>query len=135
VPTTDPRPVITVVAALVTDDAGRLLLVRKRGTERFMQPGGKPEPGESLRGALARELAEELRLTVDPGAFDDLGRFETDAANEPGHALVAHVFRLVVTAPVDAAAEIAEARWCTPAAADALGPRLAPLARELLALC
>jgi 8-oxo-dGTP pyrophosphatase MutT (NUDIX family) len=127
--------VITVVAALVTDPAGRLLLVRKRGTDRFMQPGGKPEAGESHREALARELAEELRLTVSPLAFDDLGRFETEAANEPGHALVAHVFRLEVADPVGAAAEIAEARWCTVEEADDLGGRLAPLARELLAFC
>ncbi|HEV7623512.1 MAG TPA: NUDIX domain-containing protein [Amnibacterium sp.] len=129
------RPVITVAAALVTDPAGRLLLVRKRGTDRFMQPGGKPEPGETLRGALARELAEEVRLTIEPGAFDHLGRFETDTANEPGDLLVAHVYRLEVTGPVDAAAEIAEARWCTIEEADALGERLAPLARELLRLC
>lgn len=127
------RPVITVVAALVTDDDGRLLLVRKRGTDRFMQPGGKPEPGESLRGALARELAEELRLEVEPAAFADLGRFETDAANEPGHALVAHVFRLPLSGTLTPAAEIVEARWATPSEADALGDRLAPLARDLLA--
>lgn len=131
----EPRPVITVVAALVTDAASRLLLVRKRGTDRFMQPGGKPEAGEGLREALARELLEEVRLDVDPAALEDLGRFETDAANEPGHALVAHVFRLTVAGPVEAAAEIAELRWCTVAEADDLGPRLAPLARHLLALC
>jgi len=127
------RPVITVVAALVTDPAGRLLLVRKAGTDRFMQPGGKPEPGESMRAALARELAEELLLEVDPDALVEVGRFESDAANEPGHALVAHVHRLVVDAPVEAAAEIVELRWATPDEADALGDRLAPLARTLLA--
>lgn len=128
------RPVITVVAALATDRQGNLLLVRKRGTARFMQPGGKPETGETLRAALARELAEELGLIVPADALADLGRFDTAAANEPGHALIAHVFRLVVDVPVAAAAEIAEIRWCTAAEADALGDRLAPLARELLAV-
>ena len=48
---------------------------------------------------------------------------------------MAHVFRLTVAGPVEAAAEIAELRWCTVAEADALGPRLAPLARDLLARC
>ncbi len=47
-------PVIRVVAALIDDTEGRLLLVRKRGTRRFMQSGGKPEAGESARAALVR---------------------------------------------------------------------------------
>lgn len=38
---------ISIVAALIRDDAGRLLLVRKRGTLAFMQPGGKRDAGES----------------------------------------------------------------------------------------
>ena len=33
--------VISIVAALIRDPAGRVLLVRKRGTVAFMQPGGK----------------------------------------------------------------------------------------------
>ena len=31
-------------------------------------PGGKLEPGETLAQALARELREELAITVQPGA-------------------------------------------------------------------
>jgi 8-oxo-dGTP diphosphatase len=31
---------IEVVAALIRDEAGRVLLMRKRGTRAFMQPGG-----------------------------------------------------------------------------------------------
>ncbi|PSD26016.1 NUDIX hydrolase, partial [Stenotrophomonas maltophilia] len=27
------------------DDRGRALVVRKQGARRFIQPGGKPEPG------------------------------------------------------------------------------------------
>ena len=34
-------PTISVVAALIRDGDGRVLLVRKRGTAAFMQPGGK----------------------------------------------------------------------------------------------
>ena len=51
---------IRVVAALIRDDAGRVLLVRKRGTTAFMQPGGKRDLGEDDLAALAREIAEEL---------------------------------------------------------------------------
>ena len=48
--------VISVVAALIRDEAGRVLLVRKRGTAGFMQPGGKRDAGESdRRRARARD--------------------------------------------------------------------------------
>jgi 8-oxo-dGTP diphosphatase len=33
---------IKIVAALIRDHDGRVLLVRKRGTKAFMQPGGNP---------------------------------------------------------------------------------------------
>ena len=113
-----PPPVIEVVAAVVVDPAGRTLLVRKRGTAAFMNPGGKPEPGEEHRDALVRELEEEIGLLVESAALEPLGTFETDAANEPGHALVAHVFLLdLVSADHVVAAEIEESRWVDPAAA------------------
>lgn len=130
-------PTIQVVAAFTTDDAGRMLLVRKQGSQIFMQPGGKPEPGETLTEALVRELSEELQVDVDPATLARWGRFEADAANEPGHRLVADVFGLrlgpELAAVVTASAEIAEAAWMTREQADALGDRLAPLARQMLA--
>jgi 8-oxo-dGTP diphosphatase len=129
-------PVIRVVAALITDPGGRLLLVRKRGTERFMQAGGKPEAGEAAREALVRELWEELGLTIHPDALEQLGPFVTEAANEPDHRLEAEVFRLALPGAVadelEPHAEIEELRWVTPQEAAALGPRLAPLAHLLL---
>lgn len=49
-----PEP-IRIVAALVLDGAGRMLVVRKAGTDAFMQPGGKPDAGEDqLVGCLPR---------------------------------------------------------------------------------
>lgn len=98
-----------------------------------MQPGGKPEQGESLVDALVRELAEELGVDVAEDALTALGRYEAAAANEPGHWLVADVFALRLEGPApDPRAEIDEARWFSPAEADALGELLAPLARRLL---
>ena len=130
-------PVIRVVAALITEPGGRLLLVRKRGTDRFMQAGGKPEPGETARAALVRELREELGLDVDEAALRPLGAFSTVAANEPGHRLEAEVFALPLPADVARTlaphAELEQLTWTTREHAAALGDRLAPLAHLLLA--
>jgi 8-oxo-dGTP diphosphatase len=49
---------ILIAAAIVRDDAGRFLLVRKRGSEIFFQPGGKIDAGEKPETALIREIAE-----------------------------------------------------------------------------
>lgn len=123
--------VIRVSAAVVTDEQGRALVVRKAGTTLFMQPGGKPEPGESAAEALVRELREEIGVDVTVDQLRALGRFETDAANEPGHRVVADAFALRLDpSAVAPAAEIAEARWITPA--DAAHVPLAPLSRDLL---
>jgi 8-oxo-dGTP diphosphatase len=124
------RPVIEVVAALATRADGRTLLVRKRGTVLFMNPGGKPEAGESHVEALVRELAEELGLVVDPARLEPLGTIRTVAANEAGHDLVAHCFALRLDDPAHrVAAEIEEARWVDPHTPDVA---LAPLAAEHL---
>lgn len=127
-------PRIFVSAAVITDAAGRVLVVRKHGTSVFMQPGGKPEPGETAAQALSRELHEEVGLVVAPDALDPLGTFESAAANEPGHRVVAEAFRTFAEpGDLTARAEIAELRWITPA--DVAVLRLAPLSLDhLLAL-
>ena len=122
---------IHVVAALITDPDGRTLVVRKRGTEMFMNPGGKPEAGESLVDALRRELAEEIGLDVAADDLAAMGTFDTLAANEPGHGLRADVFRLRLASPEHrVGAEIDESRWIHPSAPGDLA--LAPLAVDHL---
>ena len=51
-----------VVAAVAFVRDGHVLTVRKRGTTRFMLPGGKLEPGESAYAAAVREIREEVGL-------------------------------------------------------------------------
>ena len=121
--------VIHVSAALIVDAADRVLLVRKAGTDAFMQPGGKPEPGEDAATALVRELGEEIGITVSLADLRPLGTFTAAAANEPGHSLVANVFALDADGlePV-CGAEIVELLWLTPAEASAR--QIAPLTRD-----
>lgn len=124
-------PDIHVSAAVIVDDAGRVLVVRKQGTTRFMQPGGKPEPGETPSQTLIRELHEELGLTLDEADLEPLGTFVSEAANEPGHSVVAEAFSVsIARAEVVVQAELAELRWITPADAETLP--LAPLSTEHL---
>ncbi|MEU7873633.1 NUDIX domain-containing protein [Dactylosporangium sp. NPDC049140] len=123
-------PVIRIVAAVLRDPAGRWLLVRKRGTSVFMQPGGKLEPGEAAPDALVRELAEELGLRVEAAELGHVGRFTAPAANEAGFTVDADVYTAPLHGPVEPLAEIEELYWLDPAAPD--GVELAPLLRDHL---
>ncbi|MCQ8277562.1 NUDIX domain-containing protein [Acetobacteraceae bacterium KSS8] len=119
--------VIRIAAALLLRADNQTLLVRKRGTRAFMQPGGKIDPGETAEAALVRELREELGISIDPAALEPLGDADADAANEPGCRVAATLFALRWDGPVMPAAEIEEARWVDPASPGAL--ELAPLTR------
>ncbi|MCC9179037.1 NUDIX domain-containing protein [Arthrobacter sp. zg-Y750] len=123
--------VLRLSAVLVSDDDGRILLVRKRGTSRFMQPGGKLEPGESFVQAAAREMGEELGVQAAPADLTDLGRWYGPAANEENTFIDAGLFAWTVPAGVEpaAAAEIEEILWLAPAAA-AQRTDLSPLLAE-----
>ena len=120
-------PVIGIAAEVIMDERGRLLLVRKRGTEVFMLPGGKIGRGEDAIEALAREVEEELGCGIAIGPRP-LGRFSAPAANEPGSVVDAELFAVELVGEAVPAAEIAEAQWRDP---DESPPfPLAPLARE-----
>ena len=105
---------IEVVAAVIRDEHGRYLLVRKHATSVFMQPGGKREQGEDDAKALARELHEELGLSIVPGSVRPLGSFRARAANEAGRDVIAAVYDVAVFGVAVARAEIAELLWFDP---------------------
>ncbi len=122
--------IIRIAAALLIGPDGRTLLVRKRGTTAFMQPGGKIEAHELPVHALARELEEELDLQIDPAQAIFLGQFSAPAANEPGCVVQADIFQLTINADVSPAAEIEEVIWIDPATdGDVV---LAPLTRDVI---
>lgn len=106
--------IVEVVGAVIRDATGRLLTVRKRGTQRFMLPGGKREPGEDDLTALARELAEELGVRLVWA--DPLGRFEAAAANEAGATVRSHAYVVRIEGEITIQSEIAALLWMDPAA-------------------
>ena len=110
--------VIRVSAVVMRDDSGRVLNVRKRGTESLMLPGGKHEPGEDPRDTAAREFLEELGVELDPDLLAPLGVFRAVAANEPGYTVEATVFEhpfVAAVAGMRPRAEIEHLEWADPA--------------------
>ncbi len=121
---------IRIAVAIITDDAGRMLVVRKRGTSAFRQPGGKIEIGESPVCALIRELREELGVVVEAAACSPLGVRSAPAAFEPGITVEAETFHVVGVASVASGAEVVELGWID--AGNMQGLALAPLTRDCM---
>jgi 8-oxo-dGTP diphosphatase len=119
---------IEIVAALIRDQAGPVLLVRKRGTTAFMQPGGKRDAGEDDITALAREIDEELGCRLVRDSIQPLGEFSAISANEPGWGVRACLYAVDVTGDIVPKAEIDAMVWIDPAAPADIP--LAPLTRD-----
>ena len=100
-------PLVVVAAALTRDDG--LVLVQRRPAGKahaglWEFPGGKVEPGERAADALARELHEELAITVDPAALVPTG-FAVGMTGGRELVLLLHVARRWSGEPVALAAD------------------------------
>lgn len=101
---------VTASVCVVRD--GSLLTVRKRGTAKFMLPGGKLEPGESFVDCAVREAAEEVGLVLDAADLVEIGDWTVAAANEPGALVRSAVFVAPPGQPdPQPLGEIEELRW------------------------
>ena len=109
------EPLIHVSAVVFRDVNDKVLTVRKRGTEKFMFPGGKPELGESALDTAIREVKEKIGIGLEAKQLTQIGVFEAPAANEVKHTVVATVFTYDGdTIEPQMAAEIAELSWVSP---------------------
>ncbi|OKI85080.1 NUDIX hydrolase [Micromonospora sp. CB01531] len=68
------------VSAVVTDDAGRLLLARRGDNGRWSLPAGMVDPGEQPAEALLREVYEETGVRV---AIERVGGVATHPVRYP----------------------------------------------------
>lgn len=124
------EPLIHVSAVVFRDVNDKVLTVRKRGTEKFMFPGGKPELGESALDTAIREVKEEIGIGLDAKQLTQIGVYEAPAANEAKHTVVATVFTYDGdTIEPQMAAEIAELSWVSPDQPDVV---LAPLLADFV---
>ena len=91
------RPVVDVAVGVLIGADGRFLLASRPEGKVYAGywefPGGKLEAGESVEAALARELHEELGITVDPAQVQ---RWREQLVDYP-HALVRLHFCKLVT--------------------------------------
>jgi 8-oxo-dGTP diphosphatase len=86
---------LLVVAALIRDEAGRILLQQalpgKPHAGQWEFPGGKVETEENPRFALRREVFEELALSLDERLMSPAG-FADDAGHDGAPAIVLFLY-------------------------------------------
>jgi 8-oxo-dGTP diphosphatase len=122
-----------VVAALVRDEAGRVLLTQRRADQamplKWELPGGKIEAGEAPEAALRREVKEELGCNAEIGRVEEVV-FHAYAEFD----LLMLVYRCrLLDAP--SAVEVAALAWVEPPRLESydLLPADRPLAARLAA--
>jgi mutator protein MutT len=108
------------VGAVIRDEEGRLLLVRRArppaaGT--WSLPGGRVEPGEDDAAAVAREVREETGLDVVVGGL--VGTVERSVGADIVYVINDYACQ-VVGGTLRAGDDAREVRWCTPAEVRAL---------------
>jgi len=107
-----PREITKIGLAL--KDGDRVLLVKKRGSNFLILPGGKPEKSETDVQALSREIDEELGCFVPVDQLTFLGTFSDQAAGMPDVTVTIRLYAgSVVGTPVPQA-EIDCLVWWTP---------------------
>ncbi|MFD9302761.1 NUDIX domain-containing protein [Streptomyces sp. NPDC060048] len=130
-----PAPLVA-ATGIVLDPRGRVLVLTTSYKTELELPGGGVEDTETPEEGLARELKEELDLSVPVGR---LLAVDSRPPGPLGRSLVVHLHLVGPLTPAEAAAisfpdgEVTEARWLTPDEAyEALPARIAPRLRASL---
>jgi 8-oxo-dGTP diphosphatase len=109
------KPILA-VGAVVGNDAGQVLLVRRGRPPRLNQwsiPGGKVEWGEPVRQALVRELLEETGLQVEVMGLIDIvdSLISGDDGELAHHHVLLDYAARVVSGQLRAGDDVSEVKW------------------------
>ena len=81
--------------AVIFDERGRILLIRRGDNKQWALPAGGMEPGESVTECMAREVWEETGLTVETSvAFAIYSEPRFTAPTRPDAQLLTVAFRV-----------------------------------------
>lgn len=61
----DATSIVIAASAFVTDDAGRILMIRRTDNGLHSMPGGRHELGETMSATAVRETAEETGIAIE----------------------------------------------------------------------
>jgi 8-oxo-dGTP diphosphatase len=107
------HPPIDVVAGVIRGADGRLLISQRLADDTlggyWEFPGGKVDPGEELKPALARELREELGLETEIG--EEIHRITHPY---PDRDVRLYFFEVSIVSGEPQKLEVADFRWVTP---------------------
>jgi len=115
-----PNSVVPAAVAIVVNDAGEILVIRRTDNGNWALPGGAIEMTESVADAAVRETFEETGVQVEVtgllGIYSDPGHVIRFTSNDE----VRREFSVVLTArPVGGeptpSSESSEVRWVAPA--------------------
>jgi len=122
------------VAAVVTDDAGRVLLCQQsQGHRRWGLPGGRVRQSESPVRAAIRDIREETGMETEIVDLVGLYQLTGDACGDDLPDVLVHVFRGRVhsaEAALNAPGRICRLSWHDPAA---LPQPMTPVTRAAIA--
>ncbi|MHA6781966.1 NUDIX hydrolase [Pseudonocardia saturnea] len=113
----DHDPLAPHANAVVRDDDGRVLLVRRTDTGDWELPGGRVDVGESAVDAVVREVAEESGLVIDVLGIAGLYSDPTHVVRQSGTGEIRQPFAVCFHAAARAGAprpdhrETSDARW------------------------
>lgn len=98
------------IAGTMINEKGEILVVKKYGSDIFINPGGRVEGNETQIETLKRELKEELDIEMTEATPFDSFHSER-AMHDPDSSLTIHVYIVKWTGNIVPSSEIETAIW------------------------